>query len=481
MPEGALPVAAFIAEFTARVAVAAIILLRSRGTPATRLAWLVVVFAVPVAGAIAYLLVGEVRLGRRRRRRHRRIAARIGGRSAVRVAGPESFDALIAREHRQIAYLAESVGGNMPHGGHALRLFGDTDLFIQALVEDIERAQAHCHLEFYIFLDDHSGRRVAEALMKAAARGVDCRLLVDGVGSKGFLGSDLRKRTEAGGVAVVEALPANLLRLAFARIDLRNHRKLAVIDGAIGYCGSHNIADAEFALKPKYAPWVDAMVRLEGPAVRDLQVLFIQDWYLDTDEPLEDLLAIWPAPLADGAVVQIMGTGPDAYNEALRQVTQTSLHAAREELILTTPYFVPDEATLSALYTTARRGVETILVVPARNDSPLVAAASRSYYEALLDAGVRINEYQHGLLHAKTITLDRRLALVTTANLDRRSFELNFEVSLVVYDSDFASELRLLQKAYLDGSVAVNERAWRRRGWPRRLCQNTAGMLGPLL
>ncbi|MHC5007872.1 MAG: cardiolipin synthase, partial [Planctomycetota bacterium] len=331
------------------------------------------------------------------------------------------------------------------------------------------------------YLDDHSGQRVAEALMDAAGRGVTCRLLVDGVGSVGFLRSHLRKRMQTRGVAVVEALPTSLLRLPFARIDLRNHRKLVVIDGMIGYCGSQNIADAEFAIKPKYAPWVDAMVRLRGPAVRDLQVLFIQDWYLDTNESLEELLAISAAPSPDGAVVQIMGTGPDAYNEALRQITQTSLHAAREELIITTPYFVPDEATATALYTTARRGVDTTLVVPARNDSPLVAAASRSFYERLLEAGVQVHEYQQGLLHAKTMTLDRRLALVTTANFDRRSFELNFEVSLVVYDSDFASELRLLQKAYIDGSRTVSETQWKRRGWPRRLWQNTAGMLGPIL
>jgi cardiolipin synthase len=460
MPDGALALAAVIAEYAARVLVGAIILLRSRGTPTVRLAWLVVVFAVPVVGVVAYLLVGEVRFGRRRARRHRRIAERIGGRAAVHFARPEPLDELICREHSQIAYLAESVGGNMPHGGHTLHLFGDTDLFIQALVEDIAQARAHCHLEFYIYLDDHSGQRVAEALMDAAGRGVTCRLLVDGVGSVGFLRSHLRKRMQTRGVAVVEALPTSLLRLPFARIDLRNHRKLVVIDGMIGYCGSQNIADAEFAIKPKYAPWVDAMVRLRGPAVRDLQVLF-------------------PSP--DGAVVQIMGTGPDAYNEALRQITQTSLHAAREELIITTPYFVPDEATATALYTTARRGVDTTLVVPARNDSPLVAAASRSFYERLLEAGVQVHEYQQGLLHAKTMTLDRRLALVTTANFDRRSFELNFEVSLVVYDSDFASELRLLQKAYIDGSRTVSETQWKRRGWPRRLWQNTAGMLGPIL
>jgi cardiolipin synthase len=481
MFNGALPIVAVVAEFAARVIVAAVILVRSRGTPAVRLAWLVVVFALPVVGIVAYLLVGEVRFGRRRARRHRQIAERITVQHVARVLKPPPSDAIVLEEHRQVAHLAESVGGNRPHGGHEMRLFGDTDLFIQALVEDIEHAQAHCHLEFYIFLADHSGTRVAEALTRAAGRGVACRVLVDGVGSQAFLRSDLRRSMEAEGVRVVEALPASLLRLAFARIDLRNHRKVAVIDGAIGYCGSQNIADAEFAIKPRYAPWVDAMVRLQGPAVRDLQVLFVQDWYLDTDESLEDLLAISPAPSPEGAVVQIVGTGPAAYNEALRQMTQASFHAAREELILTTPYFVPDVATVSALYTTARRGVETTLVVPARNDSPVVAAASRSYYEPLLDAGVRVHEYQQGLLHAKTLTLDRCLALVTTANLDRRSFELNFEVSLVVYDTDFASELRLLQKSYIDGSTAVSEPAWKRRGWPTKLLQNGAGMLAPLL
>ena len=269
--------------------------------------------------------------------------------------------------------------------------------------------------------------------------------------------------------------------MALARVDLRNHRKIAIVDGVIGYCGSHNIADAAFAIKPKYAPWVDAMVRMEGPAVQDLQLLFVEDWYLDTNESLEEVLAVSSPASLEGAAVQIMGTGPDCYNEALRQLSQACFHAAREELILTTPYFVPDEATASALETTARRGVDSTLVVPARNDSPVVAAASRSYYEKLLDAGVDIHEYVPGLLHAKTTTIDRRLAMVSTANLDRRSFELNFEVSMVVYDSDFASELRLLQKSYLDRSRPVEQLQWRRRGWPKKLVQNAAGLLSPLL
>ncbi len=476
-----MPFGVAAAELAFRAAVVLIILLRSRGTPATRLAWLLLVVALPIFGALGYLLVGEVRLGRRRLARHRTIMDRVGMRVISTAARPGPIDALVPKVYRQIAHLSESVGGNQPHGGHRLQLFGNSNLFIQSLIEDIGRAQSHCHLLFYIYLSDHSGTRVAEALTAAARRGVTCRVLADGVGSKIFLRSDLRRRMAEAGVRVVEALPASVPRLLLARIDLRNHRKIAVIDGYIGYCGSQNIADAEFAIKPRYAPWVDVMVRLEGPAVHDLQMIFVEDWYLDTDESLESLLVIHPSPDPEGATVQVIGTGPDLYHEAMRQMTQACFHLAREELIMTTPYYVPDEATESAIYTTARRGVETTLIVPARNDSPLVAAASRSYYEKLLDAGVRVYEYGAGLLHAKTITIDRDLAVVTTANLDRRSFEINFEASLVIYDSDFASEIRFLQRSYLTDAVAVDPDVWRRRSWTRRLWQNTMGMLSPLL
>ncbi len=325
------------AEYAFRFAVAIVILVRRRGTPATRLAWLLVVFALPLIGALGYLLLGEVRLGRRRVARHRTIMQRIGVRVESLAARPGPIEALVPQEFRQIAHLSESVGGNQPHGGHRMKLFGDSDLFIQSLVEDIARAQAHCHLLFYIFLADHSGARVGEALMTAARRGVACRVLADGVGSTSFLRSDLRRLMEKAGVRVVEALPASLPRLLLARIDLRNHRKIAVIDGYVGYCGSQNIADAEFAMKPRYAPWVDVMVRLEGPAVHDLQMLFVQDWYQDTNESLEQLLVIQPTPDPEGGTVQVIGTGPDVYHEAMHQMTQACFHLAREELILTTP------------------------------------------------------------------------------------------------------------------------------------------------
>ncbi len=476
-----LPILLLVADFTARLSLAAVIIIRSRGTPAVRMTWLVLLLAVPVLGVVAYLLFGEPRLGRRRVRRYLAAVNTLRVREPEYVAAAPPVPADIPAEYRQIAHLAESVGGNIPQGGHTLCLYGDTDLFIQALVEDLNNARLHCHLLFYIFLTDHSSRRVAEALIAAVGRGVKCRLLVDGVGSRAFLRSDLRRRLDAAGVRVVEALPANLARMLLARLDLRNHRKIAVIDGVIGYTGSQNIADAEFAVKAKFGPWVDAMIRIEGPVVRDLQVLFVEDWHMDTHETLGDVLAVRPTAASGGDTVQVIGTGPACYNQAMLQMTLVTMHAAAEELIITTPYFVPDEATLAALYTCALRGVDVSLVVPARNDSPLVAAASRSYYAKLLDAGVAIHEYRPGLLHAKTMSVDRRLAMITTANLDRRSFELNFEVSTIVYDSNFASRMRLMQKGYIDESDRVSATAWSARGWPRQLMENGLGMLSPLL
>ena len=466
-------------QFGFPAAVAVYLLLRRKWRPHSTLAWLIVIVALPVVGLLAYLMVGEVRLGKRRIGRH----AQIVRRSRDHVARRWTIDmqAEVPERYRSIALLAESAGGMAPRAGNVLELFSATDRVIGALIRDIDAARLHCHLLFYIYLADGTGERLAGALVRAAQRGVDCRLLVDAVGSRPFLASALRGTLERGGVKVVAALPASLLRVAFARVDLRNHRKIAVVDGRVGYTGSQNVADAAFAIKRRYAPWVDATLRIEGPAVRDLQGLFVEDWYLDTEDALDPLLEITPPVNPEGVAVQIIGSGPNSLNEALRQVKHAAFHLAREELTLTTPYFVPDDALTQAMITAALRGVLTRLVVPRRNDSPLVAAASRAYYEPLLAAGVEIHEYTKGLLHAKTMTVDRDLAHVSTANLDRRSFELNFEVSTLIYDSDFASHLRFLQSAYIADSVPIDAARWKRRAWPRRLAQNAAGLLSPVL
>jgi cardiolipin synthase len=476
MSEGWEQTLYFVAGVALQLCLAGLVLVRRPERQSSALAWILLILLLPGIGAACFLLFGDVRTGSRRRRRHREIVTRVRAAAPVRSARAAELPDV----HRPIANLAYLVGESEPQAGNLLELHSDTERFAAALVADVDAASHHCHLLTYIFLGDETGRAVAAALLRAAARGVRCRLLLDAAGSRAFLGSALRRELERGGVRVVAALPRRL-RLGSARIDLRNHRKIAVVDGRLAYTGSHNLAAASFAVKPRFAPWVDATVRIEGPSVRDLQELFVQDWYMDTGETLEECLAVEPPRHAAGIPVQVIGTGPDSRHEAIVRLIQAAFHLAREELILTTPYFVPDEGTLDALLTSAERGVRTVLVVPERNDSRLVGAASRSLYEPLLESGVEIHEYTRGLLHAKTITVDRSLAVVSTANLDRRSFELNYEVSLVVFDSDFASRLRFLQRAYLDVSRPIDPAAWACRPWPRRIAQNAAGVFAPIL
>jgi cardiolipin synthase len=455
------------------------VLLRPRRLQASSLAWILVILMLPILGGLAFLVFGQVWADRERVRRHREIVARV--RAHVQKGWERMRPVQLPLEGRGLAALAERGGDMAVRPGNEVRLLSDTEEVIEAMARDIEAARDHCHLLFYIYLDDGSGHRIAEALLKAASQGVSCRVLVDSLGSKRFLRSELRERLEEGDVQVVEALPTRFKLGRRGRVDIRNHRKILVIDGDVGWTGSQNIADAAFAIKAKYAPWVDCMVRVEGPLVRDLQELFVEDWFMDTREPLEDYLDEVPAPRHGGVAAQLMPTGVNSQNDALVQVIQAGIQLAREEVVLTTPYFVPDEGTLSALVAAAARGVRTQLVVPRRNDSPLVAAASRSCYEPLLEAGAEIYEYTRGLLHSKTITVDRVGALLGSANLDRRSFEINFELSVMFFDDDFSSQVRALQRSYMDDSILVDPAEFMSRPMLRRIWENACGLVSPLL
>ena len=474
--------AVILLEFAFRVGLIIWMLGRRRVEPTTRLSWIMLLLAIPFLGSIIFLLVGETRFGRRRVARHRQVLAALDRPEAHANSDPavNAAGKLEGPAHR-MALLAEQVNGAGPVLGNRIELFGDTDLVLDGLERDIDAATEHCHLLFYIWLDDAAGTRIGRALVRAVQRGVACRVLVDGVGSKDFLKSPLRREMEAGGVRVHAALPANAVRAIFARLDLRNHRKIVVIDRELGWTGSQNLAEASFAPKPKFAPWVDCAVRIRGPVVKELHLLFVEDWYLDTDEMLVDSLLTPIAPLPDGISAQAFGTGPNFKNQAATQVIQCLIHEACEELVMTTPYFVPDNATVVNLATAARRGVKVTLVVPRRNDSRLVGLASRSSYAPLLEAGVRIHEFEGGLLHAKTTVVDRKIALVSSANLDRRSLFLNFEAGLLVYDEDFAGQLRFLQQRYLESSIEVGPDSPATNGVRRRIAQNAAALLSPLL
>ena len=463
-----------------RVALVIFVLIRKSRNPQAALVWVILLLGLPIFGLILYLLFGESRLGYWRRKRHARAVAAVDCPQVRANADPAAAATLPHRE-AQIARLADHVSDANPVKGNHLKLFGDSEEFIDTLIADIDAAQRSVHILTFIYLTDQSGKKLANAMMRAAKRGIECRLLVDAAGSRKFLKSSLYKEIKESGVKTAACLPVNTLRLLFSRLDLRNHRKIAVIDGQVGYTGSNNIADAAFAVKAKFAPWVDCTVRIDGPATKELQVLFLTDWYMETDEFVEHELYFRPVIYDKGLTVQIIATGPNFYTEATTQIVQGCMQVANREIVLTTPYFVPDESTITNLCVSARRGVKTSLVVPKRNDSRLVAAASRSNYAPLLEAGVEIREFRKGLLHAKTITIDKDIAIVMSANLDRRSYQLNFECGAIIYDSDFASELRFQQQYYMENSDLIDPTSWPKRKIRTRVWETAVGLLSPLL
>ncbi|GAB4064326.1 cardiolipin synthase [Ancylobacter sonchi] len=456
-------------------------LLRPHREPSSRFAWVLVIALAPVVGVVAYILFGEVNLGRVRIGRLRAAFAALP--PPAEVAGA-SAEAEIPERYVPLFKVGHSVSGYHPADGNRASLLPDSAAAIAAMVADIDAARQSVHVLFYIWLADESGLTVVEALKRAAARGVVCRAMADDLGSRALIRSAYWRDMAASGVRLASALPIGnpLLRPFKGRIDMRNHRKIVVIDNAITYCGSQNCADAAFAVKASFAPWVDVMARFEGPVVRQNQHLFASNWMAQTDEDLSPLFAEpLPAVPEPGFVAQVIGSGAGVRYSAMPETFIALMSAARRELVITTPYYVPDEPIQAALCASARRGVATTIVFPRRNDSWVVAAASRSYYRELLEAGVEIREFVGGLLHAKTLTLDGEMTLIGSANIDRRSFELNAENNILLHDKAFTRAMRERQQAFLDAATRVTvEHVEAYSRW-RRLWNNTIAMLGPVL
>jgi cardiolipin synthase len=428
---------------------------------------------------VLYFLFGEVDFGRRKLEQLKAIEARlpraVPGVRPVRAADLPATQAF-AR--------AAASNGFEPVSGNTAELAADSDDAILHLVADIDAAQDHVHLLFYIWLEDGNGTRVLEAVRRAAERGVTCRVMVDALGSRKLAQSRAWANLSEAGVktGLAFGFRVALLHMFFARVDIRNHRKIAVIDGRIAYVGSQNCADAAFLPKWKYAPWVDILARIEGPITWQVQRLFAEDWELHTGEDLSALLEQSVAPAPGGEVAAVaMGTGPDDGFEAVPDTAAALFAAARERLVITTPYYVPNEMVQQSICAAALRGVHVTMILPQCNDSFVVGRASRSYFPQLLRAGVEIHEYPDGLLHSKIITMDGEAALIGSANLDRRSFELNFENSLLAADRGFVAALDARQAAYVARSrrVALDEVAeW---SVSRRALQNLMATLAPLL
>jgi cardiolipin synthase len=449
------------------------------------LAWIVVVLIFPWFGAIIYLLFGELRLGEQRAIQVKRLEEPrerwLGAIMARAITAPK-FDSHCSDD---VFRISKSMFGMPALPGNSLELLDGADTIFESLVRDINAAKHTIHIEFYIWSNGGRADDVAEVLLLAAKRGVRCRVLLDNVGSRPFLSSPMAKRLRDGGIELISALQVGIVRAFFVRFDLRLHRKVVVIDGKVGYTGSFNLVDPRFFKQSAgVGEWVDAMVRVQGPVVEALAVSFLSDWVVESHESVaalaEETVKL-DLPNVGHAPVQVLPSGPTSAAQAIEQVVIQCLYAARDNIMITTPYFVPDETLVAALVTAAHRGVDITLILPKKVDSKLTGLAGQAFIGDLLEAGIHVALFDGGLLHTKSITIDHELSLFGSLNLDPRSFHLNFEITLAIYDAEFTTRLRSLQEEYITRSTRASLSEWQSRTRLRKFADNTARLLGPLL
>jgi cardiolipin synthase len=462
-------------EWTVRIVM--LVVVPFRRSPDAAKGWLLLIFFEPALGLMLYLLIGRPRLPDVRAARSTQFVEHAEPTLNRLARSPAIYHPETDPSFAPAVRLANALGEMPILGGNAVEVVTDYETIFARLVADIDAATSHVHLLFYIFADDAWSARIVAALARAEARGVECRILADCLGSRPHF-ERMLPRLRAAGIEATETLPVGFFRRHTARIDLRNHRKIAVVDGRIGWTGSLNIVDPTF--KPGLT-YEELMVRVTGPVVLELQAVFAGDWYLETGLLVADAEA-FPEPAITGDVAaQVLPSSPAFPHENAQQLIVALIHAARHRVVITTPYFVPDAALLQAMTSAVLRGVDVRLVVPAQDDQILVCMAQKSYYAELLRAGVRICRYGVRFLHAKHATFDDAAAWIGSSNMDIRSFALNAEVTLLCYDPRVCAKLAAEQERYFRDGAWIDPIAWDRTALPRQVAWNLARLLSPLL
>lgn len=452
-----------------------LVLLRKKEAPST-IAWILVLVFLPLVGVVLFWFLGRDRVRRPAREKRStdvEVRHRLG--AFHRARDGSDLDRLIAEEKpalRGVMRLAAQVGNTDPTGGNDVRVLVGAPATLDAILQAIEEARDHVHLEYYIVRNDATGRRVRDALVAALGRGVRVRVLIDGFGSRP-IGRRFTGPLLDAGARVAKFFPLDPVRRAWT-INLRNHRKLIVVDGRVGFTGGINIGD-------EFLDWHDLHLRIEGPAVAQLQTVFVEDWYFATRFDLADPALFPDVEPCGESVVQLVQSGPDGTVESIHRLYFAAIASARERVYITTPYFVPDRALLVALQTAALRGVDVRLVLPSSSNHRVTFHAGRSFYDELLGAGVRIHEYRDGFVHTKAMVVDGRFATLGSANLDVRSFRLNFELLAVLWDAKVVGKLEALFVEDLERTGPVDLAEWRRRGVAPRIKEGIGRLCAPLL
>lgn len=462
-------------DWLARLLVLLMIILRR--PPAVQQAWLPLLFVFPVPALLVLVVACRPLAIARRRRRFAEARRQLKNARQQILMSRHCSPPRLPANLRRAAQLVERANLFPAVGGNRVDALADYDEVISSLVTDIASSRNHVHLTTYIFSHDAVGRQIVAALLAAAQRGVHCRVLIDALGSY-WSSRQIIRELRSCGIVVHRALPVTSSRTEALRPDLRNHRKIVVVDGRIGYIGSQNIIGPEL---PDGRRAKEFMVRVSGPIVLQLQALFANDWLLESGEILNEE-ALFPHEGSSGEVhAQLVAGGPEYSRHVIRLLLDALIHAAERCLVITTPYFVPDDALLLALEGAVARGVRVALVIPRRGDHRLVDFAQRSFFERLLEAGIEIYLYRPGFLHAKHVSVDEDLVLVGSMNIDLRSLELNGEAGLLIYDPDVTARLREEEERNIAASHRLPLSEWRRRSVLSRALENTARLFSPLL
>jgi cardiolipin synthase len=465
-----------ISEWIIRIVMLLVVPQRRR--PTSALAWLMIIFLQPWIGLVIFFLFGAQRVNKARFIKFDELHKLLDSGEKKLKERDDVVAPVLNEKGQKISDFVQTLGSMPPLRGNTSQLLPDAQKFYDLLVEDINNAKESIHMLFYIYNDDVVGQRIAEALAAAAKRGVICRLLVDSMGSKEMLKTlapDMRKK----GIEVHDALPVKSKSRFVGRVDMRNHRKVIVIDGVVGYTGSQNITDPSYGHVDLI--WHDVMMRLTGKILLELQFLFISDWYMETNEQLIKP-ELFPEREQNGSAdLQILPSGPIYPQENYQSLVVSMFYYATKRVIITTPYLVPDEVFMQAVQSACTRGIEVIIICPEKTDQLMPTLAARSYYESLLLYGARIYLHTDGLLHAKTMTIDGEYGLFGSSNFDIRSFAINFEVNLVIYDNKTNTDLVALQEKYLAESTELTFEEWNKRSNKVKLWQNVARLVSPML
>jgi cardiolipin synthase len=456
-----------------------------RKEPSSTIAWILVLVFLPPLGAILFLMFGRDRVrwpAKRKLELDAIVRAQVaasrdehpeGDRTSnLRVVAVSPLEQALFRIGQRLSHLRATDGNKVD-------VLTEGQTTYDVIGAAIDGARHHVHAQYYLIRNDATGAWFRDRLVAAARRGVTVRLLMDGFGCWA-LGPRWTRPLHKAGVAVGEFLP---MRSALLQpVNLRNHRKIVVVDGETAFTGGFNVGDEYKGRMPGVGAWRDVHLRIEGPAAAELQRVFFQDWAYATGEPI-DPRAYFPravSPRGD-AKIAIVTSGPDTRTEAIHRMFFGAIVGATREVVLTTPYFVPTESLTVAMELAAMRGVDLKVVLPGRSNHRVTFHAGRSFYTDLLTAGVDIREYQPGIVHAKTLVADSQVALVGSANMDLRSFRLNFEVHALVHDASTASRLRETFEEDLAQCRRVDLGAWNARAWPYRVKEGAARLVSPLL